>query len=223
MNLLTARVGITLNAMSSLQRLLGKDDTFCELLEAAAAEARSSVLALVKYLQTADAGKTLHEFVTARRKEKAITLRIREGLCTNFVSTLDRHDIEDLAHALYRIPKTVENLGEHLALAPQHLRGTNLQPPLGLLEEASQLVLTMTQMLRHGATPARIKPLNDKLQAIEGQADKMVLIYVRSIYNGQGDLPRALFLRDVHHLIEKVTDRCRDAGNILSRIALKNT
>ena len=54
--------------MFSLQRLLGKEDTFFDLLEASAQESRSSVQALIRFMKNQDELKTLDEFVMSRRK-----------------------------------------------------------------------------------------------------------------------------------------------------------
>ena len=108
--------------MFSLQKLLGKEDKFFDLLEASAEEARASVQALVKLARNPDQTTLLYEFIQARRKEKQIRAQISEAVYTTFVTALEREDIENLSHALYRIPKTVEKFGERLLLTPQHVK-----------------------------------------------------------------------------------------------------
>ena len=82
--------------MFSLQRLLGKEDKFFDLLEASAQESRTSVQALVRFVKNPDELKTLDEFVVSRRKEKRINDEISEALCKTFVTALEREDIEAL-------------------------------------------------------------------------------------------------------------------------------
>jgi hypothetical protein len=41
------------------------------------------------------------------------------------------------------------------------------------------------------------------------------------LYNDESDPIRLIMLRDIYDLMEKVIDRCRDAGNVLSTIVLK--
>ena len=52
--------------MISFQRLLGREDEFCGLLEASAKEAVHAVEALKKLLADRDTTPTLHEFAAAR-------------------------------------------------------------------------------------------------------------------------------------------------------------
>jgi len=69
----------------------------------------------------------------------------------------------------------------------------------------------------------KLKDLNDKLQYIEGEADKLMLELLTELYSGKYDALRAIVIRDLYELIEKVVDRCRDAGNVVMHIMLKNS
>ena len=209
--------------MFSLQRLLGKEDMFFELLESSAREARNSVHALVKLTQALDQSVQLEEFARSRRKDKEITAQIRNAIYTTFVTALEREDIEALCNALYRIPKTVEKFGERILLAPQQVRGVDFSKQVGLLDGATDCVVQMVQSLRRGMNLEEIKSLNDRLQQIEGEADDAILELYRDLFSGKHDAIKVIVLKDLYELLEKVVDRCRDAGNVISHIALKNS
>jgi uncharacterized protein Yka (UPF0111/DUF47 family) len=209
--------------MFSLQKLLGKEDKFFTLLEASAEEARNSVRTLRKYLENPDTLKSLDEFILSRRKDKAITAQISEALCTTFVTTLEREDIEALSNALYKIPKTVEKIAERIMLGPQHIESMDLSRQMGLLERATDTVVLMIKDLRKGVNLERVRTHNDQLQAIEGDADNALLEKLKELYSSQGNAIRVVFLKDIFELLEKVADRCRDAGNVINHIILKNS
>jgi uncharacterized protein Yka (UPF0111/DUF47 family) len=61
------------------------------------------------------------------------------------------------------------------------------------------------------------------LQAIEGDADNALLGKLKELYASQGNAIRVVFLKDIFELLEKVADRCRDAGNVINHIVLKNS
>src|SRR5882762_1530082 len=103
--------------MFSLQRVLGKDDKFFELMEGSAEEARSSIQYLIKLLKRPEPDQSLSPFVEIRRKDKRLTQELSEHLCKTFVTPLEREDIEALSDALYKIPKTTEKFGERYMLA----------------------------------------------------------------------------------------------------------
>src|SRR3989442_15588549 len=98
--------------MFSLQKLLGKEDKFFSLLEASAQEARTSAAALVKLGQGFDQPAVLDEFAHSRRKDKRITEEISAAVYTKIVTALELEAIEDVANALYKIPKTVDKLNK---------------------------------------------------------------------------------------------------------------
>lgn len=209
--------------MFSLQKLLGKEDKFFDLLEASAREGCSSVEALKKLIQSPETTKSLEDFILSRRRDKAITAQIRDALCTTFVTALEREDIEALSNSLYKIPKTVEKIGERILLAPHFLKGIDLSRQVDMLEKATGTVLAMLKELRKGVKLEKIKEQNDLLQLIEGEADKLVLDLMRGLYTTQTEGVRLVFLKDLFELLERVTDRCRDAGNVMTHIILKNS
>jgi uncharacterized protein len=209
--------------MFSLQRLLGKEDKFFDLLEGSAQESRTSVQALIRFMKNRDELKTLDEFVVSRRKEKRINDQISEALCTTFVTALEREDIEALSVALYKIPKTMEKIAERILLAPQLLKGVDLTRQIGMLEKSTDTLVTMIKELRRGVHLERVRELNDTLQVLEGEGDKLILEELGGLYKGEHNGTKVVFLKDIFELIEKVFDRCRDAGNVINHIVLKNS
>ncbi len=209
--------------MFSLQRLLGKEDKFFDLLEASAQESRTSVQALIRFMKNPDELKTLDEFVVSRRKEKRINDEISEALCTTFVTALEREDIEALSVALYKIPKTMEKIGERILLAPQLFKGVDLTRQVVMLEKSTDTLVTMIKELRRGVQLERIRELNDNLQILEGQGDNLIIEELRNLYKSEHNGTKVVFLKDLFELIEKVFDRCRDAGNVINHIVLKNS
>jgi uncharacterized protein Yka (UPF0111/DUF47 family) len=209
--------------MISLQKLLGKEDKFFDLLEASADEARASVKLVIQMLTAQNAGQILDEFVLTRRKEKRIAQQITEELVRSFVTPLEREDIEALSHALYKIPKTAEKFGERLLVGRSHLHGVHFTKQADLLDQATETVVKMVAQLRGGANLDAVKDLNDRLHYFEGEADKLMLELLRELYHGKPDPIRCIIQRDLYELLEKLIDRCRDAGNVVFQIVLKNS
>ena len=209
--------------MFSLQRLLGKEDKFFDLLEASAEEARASAQALIKLAKEPDKIKSLTELTGPRRREKQINMQISEALCTTFVTALEREDIEALSNSLYKIPKTVEKIGERILLAPHYLSGFDLTNQATMLEKATGTLVLMLRELRRGVNLEQIRAHNEQLQIVEGEADRLVVDLLKELYSGRHDAIKVVFLKDLFELLEKVTDRCRDAGNVINHITLKNS
>jgi uncharacterized protein Yka (UPF0111/DUF47 family) len=68
-----------------------------------------------------------------------------------------------------------------------------------------------------------MKAHNAELQRIEGDVDKLMTELARGLYQLRTEVGRALFLKDLYDLLERVTDRCRDAGNVIIQIVLKSS
>jgi uncharacterized protein len=207
--------------MFSLQKLLGKDDKFFSLLEASAEEGRASVVALNRILTNPSVTPSLDDFIASRRKEKQITTEISEMLCKTFVTTFEREDIEALSNALYRIPKTVEKFAERFILTAPQLRDVDFSKHAVMLEDATKTVTEMVKALHTHKHIEKLGEHNRRLQKIEGDADKLMIDLLRELFSGKHEPVKVVILKDLYELLEKVVDRCRDAGNVISHIVLK--
>jgi uncharacterized protein Yka (UPF0111/DUF47 family) len=212
--------------MISIGRFLGHDEKFYDLLEASAKQADSSVHHLVDLLakiDNKDSFRDLEAFAQSRREDKRITQELTEELTKTFITPFEREDIQALAASLYKIPKTVEKIGERMVISPQDLPIPSFAKQVHLLDQAAEAVLSMVKQLRKGMNVRTAREMNAKLQTIEGQADELELELLRDLYQGNYDPKHIIFLRDLYELLEKVIDRCRDAGNVVLQIVLKNT
>ena len=209
--------------MFSLQRILGKEDKFFSLLEASAREAHTSVQALVKLGKALDQPKVLDELIHSRRKDKQITQEISAAVYTTFVTALEREDIAALSNALYKIPKMVEKFCERVMIAPQFVQGVDFSTQISLLERATDVVLEMVTALRDGMDLEKIKDHNDKLQYLEGEADKHMMSLYKDLFGGQHQPLQVIVLKDLYELLEKIIDRCGDAGKVIAHIVLKHS
>ncbi|WCJ60464.1 pit accessory protein [Fontisphaera persica] len=207
--------------MLSLQRLLGHDKQFFDLLEASAQESHASVLALKQLLQKPDKA-SLEAFAALRRKDKRITNEIHELLCRTFVTALEREDIQDLASALYKIPKIIEKFAERLMCAHDRLQGVDFTRHTALLEEATATLIQMLKELRAMHLREMVS-LSNRLREIEAEGDRFLNELHSQLYSGKVDPLNAIILKDLYELLEKALDRSRSAGNVMARIALKHS
>ncbi len=208
--------------MFSFRKLVGGDEIFFELLEKSAEEAQESVRLLVRLLESPESA-SLDEFALLRKKDKRITEELSAKLTTTFVTPLEREDIEALSNALYKIPKTLEKFGERLLICPDRLLRTDFSRQAGLLQRAVEVVQAMVRALRSHPNLEKVKEQNDRLQYLEGEADKLMVELLRALYRGEKDPVSVIALKDLYDLLEKVIDRCRDAGNVVFHIVLKNS
>jgi uncharacterized protein Yka (UPF0111/DUF47 family) len=209
--------------MFSIQQLFSKSDRFQGLLEAAAQESHESVRLVIELMKSPRNTQNLDDLILARRKEKKISEQISNELVKTFITGLEREDIEALARGLFRIPKAAEKLAERLVMAGHHLDGIDFSKQADMMTKATDAIREMIKQLRNMEDMEKLKTYNDRLQLVEVEADKYMNELLRDLYGGKYDAIRAIVVRDIYELMEKVVDRCHDTGNVVMHIVLKNS
>ena len=211
----------------SLFSIFGRRDTqFFDLLEQGAAQTRDGAANLVRLLAALgnEATETiLGDLAQSRRKHKRIANETTEAITRVFVTPIEREDIEHLSGILYRISKTVEKVGERLTICPPGANLETVKGEIANIEQACSIVVELVGRLRKGASLANIRDAYERLQSVEGDADKDLLEHLRELYHSVQDARLLIYWKDLYDLLEKATDRCRDVGNAIFHIVLKNS
>ena len=209
--------------MISVQKYFSRDAKFFDLLEASADETKELTRLLVDLLQNGKHPRPLDEFALARSNDKLITEQISQELVNTFITGLEREDIESLSYSMYRICKVIEKFAERYNLAPQRLQGVDFTRQVALMQRATETLSQMVRLLRKSPSLETVNSMNDQLQAVETEADDVMLELLREVYDGKYEPLQAMMVRDLYDLLERAIDRCRDCGNVISHIVLKNT
>ena len=208
--------------MFSLQTIFGSGQQFYTLLDEAAQAAHDSAKALHTMMKATDRQPALDAFKLARLRERAASDKIGKALVDSFITPIEREDLEALGSALYKIPKQVEKFADRYSLAIQHLEGIDFAPRAAMLEQAASVVVEMVHEIKK-MNIDRMTSLNEKLRAIENEADRLMLELYRDIYSGRLDHLQMFLLKEFFEILEKAIDRCREAGVVAYQIVLKNS
>ena len=208
--------------MFSLQTIFGSGQQFYTLLDEAAQAAHDSAKALHTMMKATDRQPALDAFKLARLRERAASDKIGKALVDSFITPIEREEIEALGSALYKIPKQVEKFADRYSLAIQHLEGIDFAPRAAMLEQAASVVVEMVHEIKK-MNIDRMTSLNEKLRAIENEADRLMLELYRDIYSGRLDHLQMFLLKEFFEILEKAIDRCREAGVVAYQIVLKNS
>ena len=208
--------------MFSLQTIFGSGQQFYTLLDEAAQATHDSAKALHTMMKATDRQPALDAFKLARLRERAASDKIGKALVDSFITPIEREDIEALGSALYKIPKQVEKFADRYSLAIQHLEGIDFAPRAAMLEQAASVVVEMVHEIKK-MNIDRMTSLNEKLRAIENEADRLMLELYRDIYSGRLDHLQMFLLKEFFEILEKAIDRCREAGVVAYQIVLKNS
>ena len=212
--------------MSAIQRLFGRDDKFFDLLDSSANQANQAAELLERYLaesSSEEKATMLGDVNQHRRKHKRVSQEITEQLFKVFVTPIEREDIGALSSALYKITKTVEKIAERLNISPSQLSLQPLGAQVALLKQGTNILVKMVAELRKKHQGELINDSYEQIQAIEGDADRVMNDLLRKLYQDEVDARKVVFLKDIYELLEKGVDRCRDAAAVLFHIVLKNS
>lgn len=208
--------------MFLLQTLFGKPDQSFALLTSSAEQGLLSVAALQRIVEEPSRIPNLEAFAEARRKVKVITEQIREALARRSEPTLEREEVAALSVILYKVPKTIEKFAERYGLNVAEFSGAKFDVQVGMLDEAFRIVVAMFHDLKANNVAA-VSQQNFRLRQIEGDADKLMIEQLRTIYSGKHKAVAAMALKDLHEILEKAIDHCRDAGNVVAQVVLKHS
>ncbi|MDN5864450.1 MAG: pit accessory protein [Gammaproteobacteria bacterium] len=209
--------------MFSLQIMLGGKDKSFELLRASADAALEAAKAVDRLARDGASATSMATFAAVRKREKELANEISEELINTFVTALDREDIEEMNAALYKIPKTVEKFAERYALVADRLDGVDFGLRTEILVACTETVAKMVAELKHSLRIGPIRKWQDRLQALEAEADKLLLEPYSDFYVNATDPIQAMLTKDLLELLERAIDRCRDVGNVIYFIVLKNS
>jgi uncharacterized protein Yka (UPF0111/DUF47 family) len=208
--------------MFSIQKWFAKDDEFLELLEASAQAGNTSVRALKEILHSHKTAHSLEAFAVTRRQDKLITERITHLLARSSIISLDREDIEELANALYKIPKTVEKFAERYSISAAPVAAVDFSAQVALAEQSTDTVILMIKAVAESHFD-QVNSFNEKLRSIESEADNLMLQLLAELYSGKYPPLTVVTVKDLRELLERVLERCRDVGNVVANVVLKHS
>lgn len=208
--------------MFSLQTIFGSGKQFYTLLDEAADAAYDSAKALHAMMKATDRQPALDAFKLARQRERAISDKLGKALVDSFITPIEREDIESLGSALYKIPKQIEKFADRYSLAVRQLENIDFAPRAAMLEQAAGVVREMVHELPKLEIDSMTR-LNEKLRAIENEADRLMLELYRDLYSGKLESQQMFLLKEFFEILEKAIDRCREAGVVVYQIVLKNS
>ncbi len=209
--------------MFSILSFFSKDDEFIRLLEGSAAQTNSMALSLKQMIQRPDSIESVRYFRKAEFGDMQLTEKIRELLVSTFITAIEREDIESLSNSLLKIAKTINKFGERFKAA-QHLTDKSyFLQQLEYLTDATLVLIELIACLKKITDLKNAKLLKDRLDQCEYEADKLLDESIERLYKSETDAIRLFVTKDLLSHLESAIDRCRNAGDVVYQIILKNS
>lgn len=212
-------------ASGILKFFLPKDKVFYTLFESASANLETLAKKLVLIVNEADFHKRailIKEMEDLEHQNDQLTHEIFVELGKNFITPFDREDIHSLATAL-------DDIADYMYASGKKINFYKIDPTTdsGIQKTADaiqQAVLAVNQAvleLRNLKNTQKIVECVIKINSIENTADELFDISIERLFESNVDAKELIKKRELYQVMEIVTDKCEDAGNVIESIVVK--
>jgi len=210
---------------SILKFFLPKDRVFYTLFENASGNLEKIAQKLVMVVNEPDFNKRaaiIKEMEDLEHQNDLLTHNIFLELGKNFITPFDREDIHSLATAL-------DDIADYIYSAGKKINFYKIDPTVdsGIQKTADaiqQAVLAVNQAvieLRNLKNTQKIVECVIKINSIENSADDLFDLSIEKLFESDVDAKELIKKREIYQVMETVTDKCEDAGNVIESIVVK--
>ncbi len=149
------------------------------------------------------------------------THKIFTELGRNFITPFDREDIHYLATALDDIADYIFASAKKINFYKVNPNDQGIQKMADLIEQASEQIKNAVFELRNMRNMRQITDALVKVNSIENQADDIFDMSIDRLFETEPDAKEVIKKREIYQVMEIVTDKCEDAGNVIESIIIK--
>ena len=204
---------------------LPKDKVFYSLFEEASDNLQDIAKKLVQVVNEPEFNKRgvlIKEMEEIEHKNDEITHKIFIELGRNFITPFDREDIHALASAL-------DDIADYIYATAKKLNFYKVEPTSdqGIIKMADAIKESVLSVNRAVLELRNLKNINKvvecviKINGIENQVDDIFDLSIENLFENETDIKLLIKKREIYQNLEKVTDKCEDAGNVMESIVVK--
>jgi len=174
--------------------------------------------------------KMLDDYTDPAASQKAIkdiehrgdhqTHDIIKKLNTSFITPFDREDIYALAAALDDILDLIDGSAQRFVMY-------NVEATTPEARELAFLILHGAEIINRAlhVIGGKLEPIAEycvQINAMENEADRVCREAVSRLFDEEKDPIQLIKWKEIYETLEKATDKCEDAANILESVVVKN-
>lgn len=153
-------------------------------------------------------------------KGDSITHEIIKKLNKSFVTPLDREDIYALSSALDDILDLIDASAQRVVMY-------NVEKPTPEAKELAFIILKSCQTLQKGVAQlgGKLESVTEycvEVNALENEADRVCREAISRLFDEEKDPIQLIKWKEIYETLERATDKCEDAANILESVVVKN-
>ena len=153
-------------------------------------------------------------------KADHLTHEIIKKLNKSFVTPLDREDIYALSGALDDILDLIDASAQRIVMY-------NVDKPTPAAKELAFLILKSCQAIDKAVAllGGKLEPIAEycmEVNSLENEADRVCREAVSQLFDEEKDPIQLIKWKEIYETLERATDKCEDAANILESVVVKN-
>jgi len=149
------------------------------------------------------------------------THKIFTELGRNFITPFDREDIHYLATALDDIADYIFASAKKINFYKVNPNDQGIQKLADLIDQGCEQIKNAVLQLRDMRDMRQITDALVKVNSIENQADDIFDMSIDRLFETEPDAKEVIKKREIYQVMEIVTDKCEDAGNVIESIIIK--
>jgi predicted phosphate transport protein (TIGR00153 family) len=212
-------------ASGILKFFLPKDKVFYTLFESASSNLETLATKLVQVVNEADYNKRavlIKDMEDLEHQNDQLTHEIFVELGKNFITPFDREDIHSLATAL-------DDIADYMYASAKKINFYKIEPTTDsgiqksadAIKEAVLAVNSAVVELRNLKNTQKIVECIIKINSAENSADDLFDLSIEKLFDSDVDAKELIKKRELYMVLETVTDKCEDAGNVIESIVVK--
>ncbi|WP_448206991.1 DUF47 domain-containing protein [Azospirillum sp. sgz302134] len=143
------------------------------------------------------------------------------GLHRTFITPFDRSEIQALINALDDCIDLMDEVPRHAALYGIDSFDTPMRRMASIIRrQAALLVEVMPMLTAITGNAERILQVCSQISDLEDEADEILRDSLKSLIAERPEMIAFLGRREVYEMLEAVTDRCDDVGDLIEGITL---
>jgi predicted phosphate transport protein (TIGR00153 family) len=201
--------------------LIPKDEKFLVMFKEMAENTIEGALELKDMLDNfVDPVASQRRIKELEHKGDSLTHEIIKKLNKSFITPFDREDIYSLASKLDDVMDLIDASAQRFVMY-------NVEKPTPEAQQLAFIILKGCQTIAKAVSllGGKLEHLNEycvEVNALENEADRVCREAISRLFDEEKDPIQLIKWKEIYETLEKATDKCEDAANILESVVVKN-
>ena len=205
-------------------RLIPREGRFFELFNAHAEQvvlaARELAALMLDFGKLEQHSRAIDDAEHAADRITADAIRM---LHKTFITPLDREQIYQLVNAMDDICDLIQDTSQSLSLYDVRTITPEASRLADIALKCCERVKEVVGMLDDAKAAEAVMKTCEEIDRLESDADRVMRAAISRLFREERDARELVKMKAIYELLESITDRCEDVGNLAEGIFLENS